>query len=179
MDSKDYVRDQLVLAEHHVSDAEEAKSPQVRNSSLDDLHEIVDRLAKTLPKKHRESVAHEKLASSQNHTKLTHTEGPDMTTYTANELRKLAEEADARDKANAFELGFAKAAAAAGLTEEQYQHVRNIGIELLAKRAAEMGSASEVVADRKIEKVGPEAKLTKPKKSKGTEKTASDNVFFK
>lgn len=155
MKPTDYIRDQLVLAEHHVRDAAETKSEPVRESSLGDLSEIVGRIAKTLPKRDRLSIAHEKLqkeaelAQPSQSTKFTNTEGSHMPTHTANELRKMAEEAEARDRANAFELGFAKAANEAGLSEEQYQGVRAYGIELL-KNAAETSTAE--LADRRVKK---------------------------
>lgn len=154
MADQGYLRDQLLLAQHHVNDASETKQAPVLKSSLKDLDEIVGHLARTLPKQDRVSVAREKLnkeaqlAQSSQPIKFTNTEGLPMTTYTATELRKMAEEADARDMANAFELGFAKAAAAAGLNEAQYQEVRAFGIALLQKSAAESTDTAELAKGR-------------------------------
>jgi len=46
--------------------------------------------------------------------------------------KKLASDAETIDRANAIELGFAKAAHDEGLSEEQYQAIRQITIERLS-----------------------------------------------
>lgn len=46
------------------------------------------------------------------------------------QLEKIAA-AEQRDRANAFELGFAKEAAAANLNEEQFKAVYQVGLELM------------------------------------------------
>lgn len=169
MARSDYVRDQLVLAQHHVNDVQEASTKDVKDSGLRDLDEIVGRLAKTLPQKDRVSIARERLqkqaelAPAAPPIKFTNTEGSHMTTYTATELRKMAEETEVRDRANAFELGFAKAAFDQGLTEEQYQNVRAYGMELL-KAAAESTDTSKLVEGRIKTEEASEKSLKRVKK---------------
>lgn len=53
------------------------------------------------------------------------------------DLLKQAADAETVDRANAFELGFAKAAREADLDEAGYQHMRKIAILQLQKQAAD------------------------------------------
>jgi hypothetical protein len=132
MDISKYLRDQLLLAQHHVNDAETAPNKEVLDSSLGDTEELIDRMAKVLPKKEQESV---KLEQQQKEAVAAVSKPHKVIPMNQRELLKQAEEAAAIDRANAFEVGFAKAAQDKGLTEEQYNEMRAYGIAYLQKQA--------------------------------------------
>lgn len=129
-----YLRDQLLLAQHHLNDAETAPNKQVLESSIGDAEEMVQRMATVLPPEDKVSVKAEQLrkdaalAAASNPCKVS--------TMNHQELLKRAAEAETIDRANAFEIGFAKAAQAAGLDETAYNEMRAFGIQYLKKHAA-------------------------------------------
>lgn len=74
-------------------------------------------------------------------------------------LIKQANESEQTDRANAFELGFARAAKDAHLTKEAYEQMRAYGLAELQKAAA--GYADKAPAAPKTE--GPERSVQKVK----------------
>ena len=141
-----FLRDQLLLAQHHLNDAETAPNKQVLESSLEDTEELVQRMGKALPVKDQVTVKAEQnrkeaaLAASDTSRKVP---PKDLTMSTA-DLLKQAADAETVDRANAFELGFAKAAHKAGLDEAGYQAMRKIAIEQLEKQAAATAADMEI-----------------------------------
>lgn len=136
-----FLRDQLLMAQHHVNDAETAPNKQVLRSSLKDTEEMLGRMSRVLAPGDQVSVRAEQLrkessiADRVDQRTMLHKD-PHMTT---SDLLKQAADAETVDRANAFELGFARAAREAGLDEAQYQNMRKIGLDLLTKQAAEKG----------------------------------------
>jgi hypothetical protein len=85
-------------------------------------------------------------------------------THSKEDLQKFAEQVEAHDRAAAFEIGFAKAAHDAGLTEEEYNTLRKLAIEKLTKAAQTMTDAPVVHQDKV--KAPEEGGATAPKVSK-------------
>ena len=158
MDISKYLRDQLLLAQHHVNDAETAPNKEVLESSLGDTEELIGRMAKVLPKKEQESV---KLEQQQKEAVAAIPQSHKVIPMNQQELLKQAEEAAAIDRENAFEVGFAKAAQDHGLTEEQYNEIRAFGIAYL-KKQADAGAMPPVAPPAKavISPVSPPGKVT-------------------
>lgn len=73
------------------------------------------------------------------------------------ELIKQANALEQSDRANAFELGFARAAQDKGLSKEAYEQRRAVGLEFLQKAAA-TAKPPEVVKT-----TGPERSVQKVK----------------
>jgi len=134
-----FLRDQLLLAQHHLNDAETAPNKQVLDSSLEDTEEAVQNMGSTLPPQDRVSVKAEKhrkeaaLAAPSSTRKVP---AKDLTMSTVDLIKKAAD-AETVDRANAFELGFAKGAQEAGLDEAGYQAMRKIALAQFEKQAAE------------------------------------------
>lgn len=130
-----FLSEQLLLAQHHLNDAESAKSKEVLDSSIHDTEESVQRMRKVLPpqmqigvkaEQHRKEASLADTASSR--------KVPHMDTKT---LLKQAQEAEQIDRANAFELAFAKMAQDCKLDESTYEYLRKRGMDLLAKEASQ------------------------------------------
>lgn len=77
--------------------------------------------------------------------------------------------AEQTDRANAFEVGFAKAAHDRGLTEEQYNAVRAYGIRVLQKQAAD----GEIKAQPETNAKGPAGESAQHEKLERSEKKAT------
>jgi hypothetical protein len=136
-----FLRDQLLLAQHHLNDAETAPNKQVLDSSLEDTEEMVQRMGKVLPPRDQVTVKaeqHRKEAALAAPSSTRKVPAKDLTMSTA-DLLKQAADAETVDRANAFELGFAKAAHEAGLDEAGYQAMRKIALAQLEKQAADKG----------------------------------------
>lgn len=143
-----FLRDQLLLAQHHLNDAETAPNKQVLDSSLEDTEELVQRMGKVLPPQDQLSVKAEQhrkegaLAEASHPRKVS----PKDTPMAHADLLKQAADAETVDRANAFELGFAKAAHEAGCDEATYQQMRQIAILEMQKQAAASASDMDIKA---------------------------------
>jgi hypothetical protein len=126
MPNTDVIKNNVLLAQHHVEDAEESDSEDVVESSLEDIDESLTRIKDTLPNKATMTIQ-EKIAA-----------------------------AETRDAAVAFQYGFAKAAAYAGLTRNEVAQVYDVGVKLAA-------------AEEQL-KVSTEEAAIKPKKQPTEEK---------
>lgn len=143
-----FLRDQLLLAQHHLNDAESAPNKQVLDSSIEDTEEAVQNMGGVLPPQDQVTVKAEQhrkeagLAATLTSRKVP---AKDITMAHA-DLLKQAADAETVDRANAFELGFAKAAREAGLDEAGYQAMRKIALAELEKQAAAPAADGDIAA---------------------------------
>jgi len=154
-----FLRDQLLMAQHHVNDAETAPNKQVLRSSLKDTEELLGRMSRVLPPRDQVSVRaeqHRKEGSLADPADRRNVSLKD-TRMTTSDLLKQAADAETVDRANAFELGFARAAREAGLDEAAYQVMRKIGMAELEKLAAAKGEIAAQPETNKNLAAQPEA----------------------
>lgn len=143
-----FLRDQLLLAQHHLNDAGTASSKQVLDSSLEDTEEAVQNMGSVLPPQDQVTVKAEQhrkegaLADSPPTRKVPAKD----TSMSSADLLKQAADAETVDRANAFELGFAKAAREAGLDEAGYQAMRKIALAQIEKQAAAAAADGNIPA---------------------------------
>lgn len=148
-----FLRDQLVLAQHHINDAESATNRATLQSSLSDTEDMIQRMGSVLPARDRVSVKAEKYRKEAGLADSAHprTVAPKDISMSFADLLKKAHEAEIIDRANAFDIGFARAAHDAGLDESQYQAMRKIAMD---KLSADMKNEAQPATN---EKMGPEA----------------------
>jgi len=147
MAKPEIVRNNLLLAKHHVKDAEKTKSRAVLDSSLEDIDEALTHIKDTLPNK----------ATMDIQTKLAAVE--------------------ARDAAVAFQYGFAKAAAHAGLTKDETVLVFEQAVKLAAAEAQlEVSTeASAIKPTQKVTEQKREKRESKPRVA-GADATTNEDT---
>jgi len=146
MPNIDVIKNNLLLAQHHLEDAEETDSEDVVDSSLEDIDESLTRIKDTLPHK-----------------------------ATMDIQQKIAA-AEARDAAVAFQYGFAKAAAFAGLTKDETVAVFDVAVKL-ASAEEQLKVSTEASAIKPKQKVTEEKRKTqesKPRVAGGDAQTNED-----
>lgn len=148
-DAPRFLRDQLLLAQHHLNDAESAPNKEVLKSSLHDTEESVQRMGDILPPNDRVTVKaeqHRKEGALADKQPTCTVPAKDIPMAHA-DLLKQAADAETVDRANAFELGFAKAAREAGLDEAGYQAMRKIALAQLEKQGAATAADGAIAAE--------------------------------
>lgn len=147
MPNTDVIKNNVLLAQHHVEDAEESDSEDVVESSLEDIDESLTRIKDTLPNKATMTIQ-DKIAA-----------------------------AETRDAAVAFQYGFAKAAAYAGLTRDEVAQVFDVGVKLAAAEEQLKVSTEEsaIKPKKKVTEQKREKQESKPKVS-GPDATTNEDT---